>query len=94
MTYLDECVQNVPMGCLANKEQKLCIYHKLIKPYTPRHNRKVENSHRKDHNKFYLFRYFSFCDNLNQQVKDHIARSNNRPMCPLGWFSSVESLSN
>lgn len=62
MTYLDECVQidvkYVPMGCLANKEQKLCIYHKLIKPYTPRHNRKVERSHRKDHKTFYSCHYF------------------------------------
>ena len=29
------------------------IKHKLIKPYTPRHNGKVERSHRKDNEYFY-----------------------------------------
>ena len=33
--------------------EKLCIRHKLIKPYTPRHNGKVERSHRKDNEYFY-----------------------------------------
>ena len=73
---------------------KLGIYHKLIKPYTPRHNGKVERSHREDHNKFYSCHSFSSCDDLNQQLKDHLARSNNRPMRPLGWLSPVEFLSN
>ena len=73
---------------------KLDIYHKLIKPYTPRHNGKVERSHREDHNKFYPCHKFYFCDDLNRQLKDHLARSNNRPMHPLGWLSPVEFLSN
>ncbi len=73
---------------------KLGIYHKLIKPYTPRHNGKVERSHREEHNKFYSCHSFSSYDDLNQQLKDHLARSNNRPMRPLGWFSPVEFLSN
>ena len=72
---------------------KLGIRHKLIKPYTPRHNGKVERSHREDHNKFYSCHSFSSCDDLNQQLKDHLARSNNRPMRPLGWLSPIEFLS-
>ncbi len=32
-----------------NKLEELGIRHKLIKPRTPRHNGKVERSHRKDH---------------------------------------------
>ena len=31
----------------------LGVKHKLIRPYTPRHNVKVERLHREDHNKFY-----------------------------------------
>lgn len=32
--------------------QRLGIRHKLIRPYTPRHNGKVERSHRKDNEEF------------------------------------------
>ena len=43
--------------------EKLCIQHKLIKPYTPRHNGKVERSHRKDNEYFYAsHRFYSFED--------------------------------
>lgn len=35
------------------KLKELGIIHKLIKPYTPRHNGKVERSHRKDNEYFY-----------------------------------------
>lgn len=33
--------------------KKLSITHKLIKPYTPWHNKKAERPHRKDNNNFY-----------------------------------------
>lgn len=33
---------------------RLGVKHKLIRPYTPRHNGKVERSHCEDHNKFIL----------------------------------------
>ena len=33
--------------------QRLGIRHKLIRPYTPRHNGKVERSHREDQRCFY-----------------------------------------
>ena len=43
--------------------EQLNIRHKLIKPYTPRHNGKVERSHRKDNDEFYAtHRFFSFVD--------------------------------
>ena len=39
------------------------IEHKLIRPYTPRHNGKVERSHRKDNEYFYAtHRFYSFED--------------------------------
>jgi transposase InsO family protein len=47
-------------------EEKLkdkSINHKLIKPYTPRHNGKVECSHRKDNEYFYAsHKFYSFND--------------------------------
>lgn len=73
---------------------KLGIRHKLIRPYTPRHNGKVERSHREDHYKFYSCHSFYSCDDLNQQLKAHLRRSNDRPMRPLGWLSPIEFLSN
>ena len=39
------------------------IRHKLIKPYTPRHNGKIERSHRKDNEYFYATHsFYSFDD--------------------------------
>ena len=66
------------------------IRHKLIRPYTPRHNGKVERSHREDHNKFYAFHRFYSCDDLNVQLAERLSRTNNLPMRPLGWLSPIE----
>ena len=47
------------------------IKHKLIKPYTPRHNGKVERSHRKDNEYFYATdRFYSFED-FKKQLAFH-----------------------
>ena len=40
------------------KLKELNIKHKLIKPYTPRHNVKVERSHKKDQERFYYNKVF------------------------------------
>ena len=51
-----------------NKLEELGIRHKLIKPRTPRHNGKVERSHRKDQERFYYDRVFiSFEDFKEKQ---------------------------
>ena len=65
----------------------LGIRHKLIRPYTPRHNGKVERSHREDQKRFYhTHSFFSLADFANQ-LAVHNRRSNNLPMRPLGWLS-------
>ncbi len=71
---------------------KLGIRHKLIRPYTPRHNGKVERSHREDHNKFYSCHSFYSCADLNVQLTARLSRTNNRPMRPLNWLSPIEFL--
>ncbi len=73
-----------------NTLKNLGIRHKLIRPYTPRHNGKVERSHREDHNKFYSCHSFYSCADLNAQLAARLSRTNNRPMRPLGWFSPIE----
>ncbi len=63
------------------------IRHKLIKPYTPRHNGKVERSHRKDNEYFYAtHKFFSF-DDFKKQLAVHSRKYNNFPMRPLNWKS-------
>ena len=45
------------------KLKELGIKHKKIRPFTPRHNGKVERSHRKDNERFYATHcFFSFED--------------------------------
>ena len=66
---------------------ELGIRHKLIRPYTPRHNGKVERSHREDQKRFYdSHRFWSLAD-FGAQLAGHQSRSNSRPMRPLRWRS-------
>lgn len=57
----------------------LGIRHKLIKPYTPRHNGKVERSHRKDSNRFYSKHTFYSVDDFNKQLKKYNKEYNDYP---------------
>ena len=65
--------------------KELGIRHKLIRPYTPRHNGKVERSHREDQKRFYdCHRFWSLAD-FGAQLAGLQSRSNSRPMRPLRW---------
>ena len=66
---------------------QLGIRHKLIRPYTPRHNGKVERSHREDQKRFYSCRSFYSLDDFARQLAVHNRRSNNFPMRPLNYSS-------
>lgn len=68
----------------------LGIRHKLIRPYTPRHNGKVERSHREDQKRFYNSHSFFSLDDFAKQLAVHNRRSNNYPMRPLHWLSPLE----
>ena len=76
-------------------EKTLCelgIQHKLIKPFTPRHNGKVERSHRKDNEEFYASHsFYSFLD-FKSQLKKRQRQYNNFPMRPLNWRSPKQTL--
>ena len=69
------------------KLKELKIKHKLIKPYTPRHNGKVERSHRKDNEYFYATHKFYSFDDFKKQLAVHSRKYNNFPMRPLNWKS-------
>ena len=66
------------------------IRHKLIKPYTPRHNGKVERSHRKDNEYFYATHTFYSFDDFKKQLSVHNRNYNNFPMRPLNWKSPAQ----
>jgi len=66
-----------------HKFDRLCLYfgikHKLIRPRTPRHNGKVERSHRNDNERFYRYLHYYSFDDLQAQMSVYLRRSNNIP---------------
>ena len=79
--------------------RELGITVKHIKPHTPRHNGKVERSHREDQKLFYSpiakagpKRKFSSLPEFQRRLKAHMWRTNNRPMRPLGYKTPAEFL--
>nr|WP_283243145.1 DDE-type integrase/transposase/recombinase [Yeguia hominis] len=69
---------------------ELGVRHKLIRPYTPRHNGKVERNRREDQKRFYSCHAFYSLDDFTKQLAVHNRRSNNLPMRPLRWLSPSE----
>lgn len=70
--------------------QKHGIHHKLIRPFTPRHNGKVERSHRKDNEYFYATHKFYSFDDFAKQLKVHNYKYNKFPMRPLNWKAPAD----
>lgn len=86
-THFRETKQVHPLDLLC---QDLGIEHKLIRPRTPRHNGKVERSHRNDNRRFYQHLTFYSYDDLIKQMKTYLYRSNRLPMQTLGWKSPID----
>lgn len=55
------------------------IKHQLIRPRTPRHNGKVERSHRNDNERFYRYLHYYSFEDLQKQMSAYLKRSNNIP---------------
>ena len=73
-----------------NKLKQHGIHHKHIRPYTPRHNGKVERSHRKDNEYFYATHKFYSFDDFVKQLKVYNYNYNKFPMRPLNWKSPAD----
>ena len=71
---------------------ELGIRHKLIRPYTPRHNGKVERSHREDQKRFYSSHSFFSLADFDKQLSLHNRLSSHLPMRPLLWLSPIDFL--
>lgn len=76
-----------PFDILLNE---LEIKHQLIRPRTPRHNGKVERSHRNDNNRFYQHVSFYSLEDLRKQAKAYLRRSNNTAMATLNYLTPLE----
>ena len=63
------------------------IEHQKIRPYTPRHNGKVERSHRKDNEAFDASHKFDSFADFKRQLARRNRICNAFPMRPLGWDS-------
>lgn len=69
---------------------ELGIRHRLIRPYAPQHNGKVECSHRADQKRFYSCHAVYSLDDFAKQLTVRNRRSNSLPMKPLRWRSLSE----
>lgn len=86
-THFKETDRVHPFDILCNS---LGIKHQLIRPRTPRHNGKVERSHRNDNERFYSrMKFYSYYDLINQ-MKKYLYKSNRLPMQTLGWLTPIE----
>ena len=80
------CPSEKPTFTLFEARLEQCgIKHKLIKSYTPRHNGKVERSHRKDNEYFYATHTFYSFEDFKKQLAVHNRKYNNFPIRPLDW---------
>ncbi len=70
----------------------LGIRHKLIRSYTPRHNGKVERSHREYQKLFYSLHSFFSLPDFQKQLAVHNRRSNTLPMRTFSWLSPIDFL--
>lgn len=73
---------------------QLGIRHKLIAPATPRHNGKVERSHRSDQERFYNDNSFFSLKYLKEQMSRYLRESNRRPLMAHEWKSAQQMLEN
>lgn len=68
------------------------IRHKLIAVATPRHNGKVERSHRTDQERFYNDNRFFSLRYIREQASRYLTQSNRRPLMAHGWKSAQQML--
>lgn len=77
--------------------RQLQIKLKHIKPHTPKHNGKVERSHREDQKLFYseiirTGRLITDVNDLRKRLKKHQDRTNRRPMRLLNYLSPLQHI--
>ena len=81
-----------PLTLFEKTLAQLGIRHKKIRAFTPRHNGKVERSHRKDNEYFYADHKFYSFEDFAKQLAVHQRKYNDFPMRPLNWRSPKQVL--
>ena len=81
-----------PLTLFEKTLTQLGIRHKKIRAFTPRHNGKVERSHRKDNEYFYADHKFYSFEDFEKQLAVHQRKYNDFPMRPLNWRSPKQVL--
>lgn len=66
------------------------IKHKMIPLRTPWYNGKVERSHRNDNERLYSYLKFYSLEDLREQGKRYLKRTNNIPMAVLKYLTPKE----
>ena len=92
LEFTKRLIKGNDLTLFETKLKELGIRHKLIRPFTPRHNGKVERSHRKDNEYFYANHKFYSFEDFKKQLAVHNRKYNNFPMRPLGWKSPKDFL--
>ena len=69
---------------------KLDFAHHKIKPRTPRHNGKIERSHKNDNERFSNHLKFNSLEDLKTKSKKYLERSNKIPMAVLRYKTPLE----
>lgn len=82
------------LSAFESELEDLNIRHKLIAPATPRHNGKVERSHRSDQERFYTDNTFYSYKYIKEQISRYLRVSNLRPLACHGWQSAQQMLMN
>ena len=77
--------------------KRLKVKLKRIKPHTPKHNGKVERSHREDQKLFYseiirLNLLITVENDFKRRLRRHQNKTNNRPTRPLNYYSPKQVL--
>lgn len=76
----NKCMHPVDVLC-----QELHIKHHKIRPRTPRHNGKVERSHRTDNERFYSRNIFFSLEDLRKKGAKYLKQYNTTPMRTLNY---------
>ncbi len=94
LEFTNRIISEDPKDTLFESTLKsLGIGHRCIKPYTPRHNGRVERSHGKDSRYFYNSTFYSI-DDIKRKLRRYLYKYNDFPMKPLGYLSPKEYLAN